>query len=57
MQEILLKIRQGSDGEWVTNFSNGGWNFRNSSDTGWIKLTPSNTKVRNASDSGWLQPI
>lgn len=57
MTDIVLKVRESAQDQWVTNFSRqGGWKVRNQTNTGWITLHPANTRVRNATDTGWLTP-
>lgn len=51
----ILRARKNANSPWVRVFSQLGWKLRNNSDTGWIQMTPQNTKIRNADNTGWLE--
>lgn len=50
MRKILLRARDVNNPNnpfSVNNFPTGGWRVRNNTNTGWIRMTPRNTKIRN----------
>lgn len=52
---IKLRVRETSNTPWIENFSKGGWKVRNDANTGWILMTPDNTKVRSMDNTTWLE--
>jgi hypothetical protein len=52
---VILRARKNRVGPFVRVFSSAGWKVRNRTNTGWIQMTPTNTRVRNESNSAWLE--
>ena len=52
---VILRARKDRTSPFVRVFSSAGWKVRNQTNSGWIQMTPTNTRVRNGSNTAWLE--
>lgn len=53
---VIIKVWDSQAEYWVDNFCNNTWRVRNASNTDWIDMNISNTRMRSQDNTKWLVP-